>query len=168
MTHGYVPPSARRGAFPGRVVFAGGGRRVAGRLRGSLYALRELTEAVRECRERTAPCSVCHTLTEADPCSFCTDERRDAIAYLETKSWGHGAPYLRAYEILSTDPHPMVRAQAMRALGTSHQAAEGTFLVKGLNDANVQVRRDAACGLVTTWTHGKAHAGFARVTRTIR
>ena len=80
------------------------------------------------------------------------DERRDAIAYLETKSWGHGAPYLRAYEILSTDPHPMVRAQAMRALGTSHQAAEGTFLVKGLNDANVQVRRDAACGLVTTWT----------------
>ena len=37
----------------------------------------ELTEAVRECRERTAPCSVCHTLTEADPCSFCTDERRD-------------------------------------------------------------------------------------------
>jgi len=79
------------------------------------------------------------------------DERRDAIAYLETKTWGHEAPYMRAYEILTTDPHPMVRAQAMRALGTSYQAPSGTFLAKGLADADVQVRRDAACGLITTW-----------------
>src|SRR4051794_27648256 len=50
------------------------------------------------------------------------DERRDAIAYLETQKWGHQPPYIRAYEILTTDPHPMVRAQAMRALGTSYQA----------------------------------------------
>jgi len=79
------------------------------------------------------------------------DERRDAIAYLETKSWGHEAPYLRAYEILTTDPHPMVRAQAMRALGSSNQPAEASYLVKGLADADVQVRRDAALGLMTTW-----------------
>ena len=43
------------------------------------------------------------------------DERRDAIAYLETKKYGHEPAYMRAYEILTRDPHPMVRAQAMRA-----------------------------------------------------
>jgi len=79
------------------------------------------------------------------------DERRDAIAYLETKPYGHDAPYMRAYEVLTTDPHPMVRAQSMRALGTSRQPAETDYLLKGLNDENVQVRRDAAQGLVTTW-----------------
>jgi HEAT repeat protein len=79
------------------------------------------------------------------------DERRDAIAYLETKPWGHQPPYMRAYELLVTDPHPMVRAQAMRALGTSYQAEAGDYLVRGLKDEDDQVRRDAACGLVTTW-----------------
>lgn len=79
------------------------------------------------------------------------DERRDAIAYLETKKWGHEPAYMRAYEVLTTDPHPMVRAQAMRALGTSYQASSGKFLAKGLDDADVQVRRDAACGLISTW-----------------
>lgn len=79
------------------------------------------------------------------------DERRDAIAYLETKKWGHEPPYMRAYEILTTDPHPMVRAQAMRALGTSYQAPSGTYLAKGMSDEDVQVRRDAACGLISTW-----------------
>src|SRR4051794_31685438 len=62
------------------------------------------------------------------------DERRDAIAYLETKAYGHDAPYMRAYEVLTTDPHPMVRAQAMRAIGSSRQPAETPYLLKGLND----------------------------------
>jgi HEAT repeat protein len=79
------------------------------------------------------------------------DERRDAIAYLQTRPWGHEPAYMRAYELLTTDPHPMVRAQAMRALGTSYQAPAGDFLVRGLRDEDVQVRRDAACALVTTW-----------------
>lgn len=79
------------------------------------------------------------------------DERRDAIAYLETQKWGHEPPYMRAYQILTTDPHPMVRAQAMRALGTSYQASSGTYLAKGLDDEDVQVRRDAAYGLISTW-----------------
>jgi recombination protein RecR len=37
----------------------------------------ELEEAIHEARERTRSCSVCGSLTEADPCSFCTDDRRD-------------------------------------------------------------------------------------------
>ena len=37
----------------------------------------ELLEAVRSCREKTVSCSICHALTEADPCSVCTDPARD-------------------------------------------------------------------------------------------
>ena len=37
----------------------------------------ELADAIREARKRTRCCSVCGSLTEADPCSFCTDDRRD-------------------------------------------------------------------------------------------
>ena len=82
------------------------------------------------------------------------DERRDAIAYLETKKYGHEPAYMRAYEILTTDPHPMVRAQAMRALGGSHDAAAVPYLINGttgktgLADPEAEVRRDAAQGLL--------------------
>jgi len=37
----------------------------------------ELAQAIREARERVRTCSVCGSLTEADPCAFCTDDRRD-------------------------------------------------------------------------------------------
>ncbi|MCU0788729.1 MAG: recombination mediator RecR [Verrucomicrobia bacterium] len=37
----------------------------------------ELADAIREARNRTLLCSNCGSLTEADPCAFCTDERRD-------------------------------------------------------------------------------------------
>lgn len=36
-----------------------------------------LTEAVTEARARTLGCSLCHSLTEADPCSVCADPTRD-------------------------------------------------------------------------------------------
>ena len=80
------------------------------------------------------------------------DERRDAIAFLETQPYGHNPPYMAAYQLLAKeDPHPMVRAQAMRALGSSHQPEAVEFLVRGLNDSDVQVRRDAATGLINTF-----------------
>ena len=85
------------------------------------------------------------------------DERRDAIAYLETKPWGHEAPYMKAYEILTTDPSPMVRAQTMQALGSSHDNAAVPLLVGGksgaggLHDKEAEVRRDAAAGLGFTF-----------------
>lgn len=37
----------------------------------------ELAGAIREARKRTRFCSVCGSLTEADPCTLCTDGRRD-------------------------------------------------------------------------------------------
>jgi recombination protein RecR len=36
-----------------------------------------LTAAVGEARERTRTCSICHALTEADPCDICSDPTRD-------------------------------------------------------------------------------------------
>jgi len=48
----------------------------------------ELLEAIRSCRERTISCSVCHALTEADPCPICTDPARDErlLAVVEAPS----------------------------------------------------------------------------------
>lgn len=37
----------------------------------------ELLDAIRETRERTRWCSVCHALTESDPCELCSDPQRD-------------------------------------------------------------------------------------------
>ncbi|HEX2757437.1 MAG TPA: recombination mediator RecR [Thermoanaerobaculia bacterium] len=36
-----------------------------------------LTAAVAEARERTRSCSICHALTELDPCAICSDPSRD-------------------------------------------------------------------------------------------
>jgi recombination protein RecR len=36
-----------------------------------------LADAVREVKERVTYCSVCHNITEADPCVFCSSEDRD-------------------------------------------------------------------------------------------
>lgn len=81
------------------------------------------------------------------------DERRDAVAYLETKPWGHGPAEMTVYELLVRDSHPMVRAQAMRALGSSYQAPAADYLARGLDKDGevVEVRRDAAYGLIFTW-----------------
>lgn len=40
--------------------------------------VRHLAQSILEARERVRACSVCGALTEADPCGFCTDDRRDA------------------------------------------------------------------------------------------
>jgi len=87
------------------------------------------------------------------------DERRDAVAWLCTKKYGHEAAYMKAYEVLTTDPHPMVRAQVMRALGSSHQdravpyLVDGTTGKTGLSDPEPEVRRDAARGLQETFNN---------------
>jgi recombination protein RecR len=58
------------------------GRKSAQRL--AFHILREpreeaerLCDAVREVKERVTHCSTCNTITDADPCSYCTDEGRD-------------------------------------------------------------------------------------------
>src|SRR5689334_826472 len=39
---------------------------------------RELAQSILEVREKIRLCSVCCNLTEADPCTVCTDPRRDS------------------------------------------------------------------------------------------
>jgi len=36
-----------------------------------------LVDAVRDVKERVTYCSVCNNITDADPCVFCSDDRRD-------------------------------------------------------------------------------------------
>src|SRR5579862_9694027 len=36
-----------------------------------------LVDAVRDVKERVTYCSICSNITDADPCAFCRDERRD-------------------------------------------------------------------------------------------
>lgn len=37
-----------------------------------------LAEALRDLRASTRYCSICHNITEQDPCAICTDDQRDA------------------------------------------------------------------------------------------
>jgi len=58
------------------------GRRSAERmamhvLRATSEEAEELMTAMREIRERVAPCSYCFNLTECDPCRICADGARD-------------------------------------------------------------------------------------------
>ena len=76
------------------------------------------------------------------------DARRIAIAHISKKKWGHEPPYMKAYHMLATkDPEPLVRAQALRALGASHDPSVAPDLLDGLKHTDPQVRRDAAAAL---------------------
>jgi recombination protein RecR len=46
-------------------------------LRAPEEQAQSLADALRELRERIVFCSVCFNITESDPCTVCTDERRD-------------------------------------------------------------------------------------------
>lgn len=47
-------------------------------VRGNRQQIQELAQALLDVTDRIRLCSVCMTMTEADPCSLCTDPRRDA------------------------------------------------------------------------------------------
>lgn len=46
-------------------------------LRGGTDLPLRLADALRELKERTRFCSVCHNITEEDPCPICSDPQRD-------------------------------------------------------------------------------------------
>ncbi len=47
-------------------------------IRGNRQQIRELAQALLDVTDKIRLCSVCMTMTEADPCSLCMDPRRDA------------------------------------------------------------------------------------------
>lgn len=94
------------------------GKRSAERL--ALYLLTaprdeaiSFSEAVREARERVTTCSECCDLTEADPCSICTDPARDTsiICVVEKPSGAmaieKGGSYRGLYHVLHGALNPL-------------------------------------------------------------
>jgi recombination protein RecR len=66
------------------------GRKTAARLafhilKSSKEEALELAEAIQDVKERVGFCSLCHNISESDPCSICTDPRRhrDVICVVE-------------------------------------------------------------------------------------
>ncbi len=75
------------------------------------------------------------------------DAQRAAIAYISTQKFGHDKVYMKAYQLAATSSNPMVRGQALVALGTSGQASVAPTLITGLSDPSSFVRMCAAMGL---------------------
>lgn len=75
------------------------------------------------------------------------DAQRAAIAYISTQKFGHDKAYMKAYQLAATAPNPMVRGQAMMALGTSGDPSIAPTLIIGLSDPSNFVRMCAAIGL---------------------
>jgi hypothetical protein len=85
------------------------------------------------------------------------DERREAVAYLSVQPYGHDVPYMKAYTFLTTDPSPMVRAQAYRALGGACSPDVVPLLLgktekTGITDPDPLVRADCALSLYYSYT----------------
>ncbi len=72
------------------------------------------------------------------------DTQREAIAWMSKQKWGHEKPYMDAYRLAETSPSPLVRGQAMLALGTSGQPSVAPDLQRGLTDSSQFVRMCAA------------------------
>lgn len=75
------------------------------------------------------------------------DAQRAAIAYVSTQKFGHDKAYMKAYQLAATAPDPMVRGQALMALGTSGDPSIAPTLITGLSDPSNFVRMCAAIGL---------------------
>ena len=72
------------------------------------------------------------------------DTQRAAIAWMSRQKWGHEKPYMDAYRLAESSPSPLVRGQALLALGTSGQPSVAPDLQRGLTDPSQFVRLCAA------------------------
>jgi len=76
------------------------------------------------------------------------DRRRMGVEMLSRKSWGLKEPYLKGYAtLLKSDPEPLVRGVAVRALGKAGDAKYLDDIVNALSDESAMVRGDAAVAL---------------------
>src|SRR5271170_3852466 len=76
------------------------------------------------------------------------DMQREAIAWMSDQSYGHTAPYMKAYQLAATgSDSPLVQGQAMIALGTSGDPSTAMTLLLGLGSDSSFVRMCAAMGL---------------------
>ena len=130
----------------------------------------ELAGTIQQARERTRLCSTCGSLTEVDPCAFCTDARREdsLLCVVERPtdilSLERSAIYRGRYHVLGGRIAPLVGVgpedlriteleqrikngkvmEVIIALGTDVEGdATGHYLAKRLATAGVRITRIA-------------------------
>lgn len=107
-------------------------------IRSNRQQLRDLAQALLDATDKIRLCSVCMNMTEADPCTMCTDPRRDAetICVVATPSdllaIDRGGHFRGRYHVLhgllspleGTGPDDIRLAELVRRLGGAAEAAE--------------------------------------------
>jgi len=75
------------------------------------------------------------------------DLRREAIYELSDHRYGRRDPYTKYYSHMTEDKEPTVRTAAIRALNRARERAFTTVYIAALNDADANVRLEAAKAL---------------------
>ncbi len=94
-----------------------------------------LADAIVELRQKVRPCSVCYNLTESDPCSICSDPRRDQSILCVVEGPGDVAAIEKAggyrglYHILGGALSPLdgVRAEDLTIDDLEERIQQGDF-----------------------------------------
>ena len=81
-------------------------------LRSPLEEAERLSRAIAEARQAVRRCSVCNTLTEADPCEVCSDPERDASVLCVVEDPGNVVVIEKTREYRGPLPRPLGRALA--------------------------------------------------------
>jgi recombination protein RecR len=106
-------------------------------IRGNPQQIRDLAQALLDTTERIRLCSVCMNMTEVDPCTMCTDPRRDADVICVVASPSdliaidRGGHFRGRYHVLhgllspleGVGPDDIRLAELVRRLGDSPDAA---------------------------------------------
>ena len=95
----------------------------------------ELADAVLEARQRTTLCSTCGSLTETDPCAFCTDSQRDSTLVcvveqpVDAFSIDKSGTYRGAYHVLGGKISPLngVEPEDLKIVQLEQRLSQGTF-----------------------------------------
>jgi len=107
-------------------------------IRSNRQQLRDLAQALLDATDKIRLCSVCMNMTEADPCTMCTDPRREAetICVVATPSdliaIDRGGHFRGRYHVLhgllspleGIGPDDIRLAELVRRLGGAAEAAE--------------------------------------------
>ncbi|MBN1953420.1 MAG: recombination protein RecR [Anaerolineae bacterium] len=102
-------------------------------LRGQSDLPLRLAESLRDLKERTRFCSVCHTITEQDPCPICSDPHRDHALLcvveepLDVLAIERTEQYLGVYHVLHGALSPMegIFAENLRIPDLLRRVREG-------------------------------------------
>jgi recombination protein RecR len=130
---------------------------------------RRLADAVMAVAERVRPCSRCGNLTEADPCSLCTDPRRDpALLCVVEEASDIGAiertgEYRGHYHVLGGSLSPLdgVGPEDLRIAALETRLANGSLIREVILATNPSMEGE----VTATYVRGIVERTGIRVTR---